>query len=301
MKTFEKPLYIISVWLWLLLAIGCADKYPSGDFRAVVISDTHISSDELKVQRLNGLIQKINDRQLPGVEMLIVTGDVVSAVYGSYVSDNPDTSDNRLARAVDIFNHLNVPFYLVMGNHDYKIGRDRDSDTYFPESEILQMEEIWKRYTGLNPYYVFTHRCWKFVILNSMRGRYLNSYFDDMQLDWLKAQLSGVQPVVLFVHHPLETDHFRIWCKPKDLINTDKEPRFFEIVRGYKQNIKGIFVGHGHRWISDTLFETIPVFETGSFGDANEPVYYIVGFQTGIKNIQVARNSKILIPGQNGL
>jgi hypothetical protein len=57
MKTFEKSLYIISVWLWLLLAIGCADKYPSGDFRAVVISDTHISSDELKVQRLNGLNQ----------------------------------------------------------------------------------------------------------------------------------------------------------------------------------------------------------------------------------------------------
>jgi len=35
----------------------------------------------------------------------------------------------------------------------------------------------------------------------------------------------------------------------------------------YKDVIKGIFVGHGHMWVYDKLFDSIDVYETDSFGD----------------------------------
>jgi 3',5'-cyclic AMP phosphodiesterase CpdA len=273
--------------------ICCSVEYPRGDFHAVVISDTHISNDARKQERLLTLIGWINTGQLPGVELMVVTGDVVSSVYGSYYPDNPDTSDNRLSRAVDTFRKLHMPFLLAMGNHDYKIGRDRDSDAPFSQEEIFHMEKIWEKFTSQPPYYSTNHRGWKFIVLNSMRGRYLQRHFDDQQLQWLNVQLSEGKPSLLFFHHPLQTDHFRIWAKKKDVITEDNEPRFYQLLEKYRKVVKGIFVGHGHRWVNDLLKQTIPVFETESFGDASSPEYYVIGFSQQSHTIQVVRNAAI--------
>ncbi len=279
-KEFLSIRFVTSL-IWILF-IGCLfsckdSGYPAGDFHFVVISDIHVSDDSAKIERLNSLINKINSGILPGVEFLVATGDIVSCVYGSYYSDRPDTSDNRLIKAVSTFRNLQVPYLLVMGNHDYKIGRDRDSDTYFPEQEIVHMESIWRQYTGFPPYYSRSFRGWNFIVLNSMRGRYLNRHFDKKQLDWLEQELSKKQPVVIFMHHPLKTDNFRIWAKPGDLITPDSEPRFFTILNKNRNTIYGIFVGHGHSWVRDTLFNKVPVYETSSFGDSRNEICFIAG------------------------
>jgi hypothetical protein len=39
------------------------------------------------------------------------------------------------------------------------------------------------------------------------------------------------------------------------------------VLQTYKSKIKGIFVGHGHLKVYDTLDSTIPVYETASIGD----------------------------------
>jgi 3',5'-cyclic AMP phosphodiesterase CpdA len=288
----KRAMKLAIVCLFILL-ICCSVEYPPGDFHAVIISDTHISNDIRKVERLQTLIGWINLGQLPGVELMFVTGDVVSSVYGYYYPENPDTSDNRLSRAVDTFRELHIPFLLVMGNHDYKIGRNRDSDTAFSQQEILDMEQIWEKYTSQAPYYGTDHQGWKFIILNSMRGRYLQRYFDDHQLQWLDEQLAEGKPSLLFFHHPLQTDHFRIWAKKKDVITEDNEPRFYQLLEKYRKVVKGIFVGHGHRWVNDLLKQTIPVFETESFGDASSPEYYVIGFSQQSHTIQVVRNAAI--------
>jgi hypothetical protein len=124
-----------------------------------------------------------------------------------------------------------------------------------------------------------------------MRGKDINRAFDETQLNWFENELINSDKAVLFFHHPIETDHFRFWCKPKDLIDEDLEPRFFELLRRHRQIVKGIFVGHGHRWVHDTLFETIEVYETDSFGDASEPVYYVVGFDQDKQRLNIAQNA----------
>ena len=288
-------------WIWLLIILSiilnfifgsCNDgqRYPTGDFYAVIVSDTHVSLDKSKIDRLNKLSKMIISEELSDVHFIVNTGDVVSRVYGEYRNDNPDTSDNRLRRAVEAFKKMQIPWYFVMGNHDYKIGPDRDSDTFFPRQEIEMMEDIWIKETGFNPYYSFDHGKWRFIILNSMRGRYLHRQFDDQQMEWLRNQLKDNNPVILFFHHPMQTDNFTLWAHPKDVITEETESEFYQILKEHKNHIKGIFVGHGHRWVQDVLFDKIKVYETNSFGDEDELMYYVVGFDTLNMTISVGKN-----------
>ncbi len=150
-----------------LAAWGCgsiATKYPEGDFHIMVISDTHISNDESKIERLNVLADKINRGEFPGVAFVVNTGDVVSSVYKSYNKDNPQPQESRLFKALTAFNRFQIPYYWVMGNHDYKIDSDRDSDAPYEYDEILFMEKIWKQMTGFNPFYSFAYSGWKFIV-----------------------------------------------------------------------------------------------------------------------------------------
>jgi len=261
----------------------------------MVISDIHISRDESKDRRLQSLISDINTDRYPGLKGLIVTGDCVSKVYSDKKDGMHLESGNNLAKLVELLQPLSVPYFLVMGNHDYKIDSDKDSDAPFSRQEIDTMEAIWKKYTNFEPYYSVHHSGWKFIILNSMRGRYLDRAFDPSQIAWFENELATGQPILMFFHHPIETDHFNLWGKWADLITPEKEPRFYELCVMHKEQIKGIFVGHGHRWIEDTLYEQVPVFETESFGESDETLFYLIGIDTVEQKIQVSRSPVLTV------
>lgn len=281
---------LLLIFIGLLVScIGFSTSNFSADFQAIVISDPHISNDESKDKRLAQLITRINANEFPSAQLLLITGDLVSSVYGNDEPNVPDESNNRMKKLQALLGELKIPYYLILGNHDYKFNRSVDSDRYFSLEEILQMEHIWKSDTGIEPYYAFEHQGWKFICLNSMRGRYVNRHFDDEQLDWFEAQLNDDKPTILLFHHPLKTDHFKIWCKPKHLISPDKEPRFYALLEKYRPHIKGIFVGHGHRWVQDRLFGTIKVYETASFADSKGSPFYLVGFDKHTLAIQVKK------------
>jgi predicted phosphodiesterase len=283
---------LIPVALMLPFLSGCgADCPPAGDFFAMVIADTHISNDVAKTERFEGFLRSVEGGAYPGVELVLIVGDVVSSVHDRYHPEAPDAGYNRLAVVAGILERLTLPVHLVMGNHDYKIERDRDSDTYFGLPELQFMEQIWTRHTGYPPYYSAMRHGWKFIVLNSMRGRYLNRHFDDEQLQWLESELSDDRPVILAFHHPLETDNFRIWCKPGHLVTRKKEPRLYSLLQAHKQKIKAIFVGHGHRFVSDRLFGTIGVHEVASFGDRQDSPFLMVGLSLEGERVEVSRGT----------
>jgi len=298
-RNFVNRMRIRDLWL-IFFTIGtiysCSSipkGYPAGDFKFMVISDTHISNDVSKDERLSELIEKINYGEFSGVELLFVTGDVVSSHYSDYDSLDPGKNISRLHKAVNLFNKLTVPHYLIMGNHDYKIDSEHDSDYPFSLSYLRNMENIWEKETGRPPNCSFIHKGWKFICLSSFRGRQRVKHFDDQQLDWLEKELDCNLPVLLFFHHPLKTDHFRIWCSFSTRINPDRDERFYDILNKYKHSIKGIFVGHGHFWVHDKLFDSIQVYETDSFADNTKPQYLIIGINNRKKKIMVAQNPKI--------
>ncbi len=222
----------------LILIAGCAEKrFPAGDFFAVVVSDTHISRDESKDERLRKLLRQINTRQLGDVHLVFNTGDAVSRIFGDYTDSNRDTEDDRLQRYLDIISGSEVPVYTALGNHDYKIGPNVDSDGPFSKDQIEFAESLWQTKGDIYPYFSLDYNGWKFIILNSMRGRYRERNFEPQQIEWLSGELQTQMPSILFFHHPVETDNLKFWCSFDDLITEEKEPEFFALCRQYKNNI----------------------------------------------------------------
>jgi len=256
----------------------------------MVISDIHISNDQSKDERLISLINEINSGKFSDIDLLVITGDNVSSYY-SKRNDGDRLENNRTLKLMSILKKISKPYLMALGNHDYKIDRNKDSDAPFSIDEINEIEKLWKDHAGLEPYYSMEINGYKMIILNSMRGMYLNRRFDPEQMNWLADQMKENIPVFLFFHHPAQSDNFKIWGKPKDLATPENEEKFFTILAKYKSNIKGIFVGHGHMWISDTLFNTIPVYETASFGEGNGLNFYRVSVDE-LGKVKVKKNSK---------
>jgi metallophosphoesterase superfamily enzyme len=284
-------LNISKLCLALLFLLSGLSLAQGNQFNFIVISDIHISNDESKDQKLVGFIDEINNGKLSNTELLVITGDNVSSYYASR-NNGDGLENNRALKLIAILKNLKKPYLIALGNHDYKIDREKDSDAPFTFDEINSIEILWNEHGGVEPYYSIDHRDIRFIILNSMRGRYLNRSFDNEQINWLAEQMKEKKPVFLFFHHPIRTDNFRIWGKPKDLITPENEEKFFSILSKYKDQVKGIFVGHGHMWISDKLFNTIPVYETASFGEGKGLNYYSIEFDAVKQETIIIKNSK---------
>lgn len=299
MKLKIIKILLLTLITFLVVSCGKIDSDKTGgketnnSFSILVLSDIHISNDESKDIRLRNLIDSINAGNFENLDLLIATGDLVSSFYKD--RNNGDGFDNnRAAKFSSIIKEVEIPYYLALGNHDYKIDGDKDSDAPFSFEEIDTMEKLWKKFAGLEePFYSVNHKGWKLILLNSMRGRYLERAFDDDQMEFLKNELEEGKPTLLFFHHPIETDNFTIWAKPKDLITPGKEEQFFELVKEHKTQVKGIFVGHGHRWIEDILFGTIPVYETDSFADNEKSPYQLIRIDTLANIINVTQHEFI--------
>lgn len=288
-------LVFISIFL---LIISCDNNTHTqreqidNDYSLLILSDIHISNDVTKDQRLADMISAVNDGMFKNLDMLIITGDVVSS-FQRFRDRGDELENQRAAKFIQIASRLEIPWYIALGNHDYKIDSDRDSDAPFSFQDINKMEVLWRESGNVEPYYAIEHKGWNLLILNSMRGRYLDRFFDDQQMQWLEMELQKELPVLLFFHHPVKTDHIKVWCKPKDLITPDTEPQFFSLVKAHQKQIKGIFVGHGHRWVNDVLFETVPVYETDSFADNKKSPFHLVDIDTTRNLLNVTRHEFI--------
>ncbi len=276
-----------------LLIVDCSSfsyTYPKADFNFMVISDEHVSENTTIDLRINQLVNNINRNMYPNLNFLISTGDNVSYVYNHYYPDSLNKSVNYLEKFNNIIKGINIPYYLVMGNHDFEIDSDRGSNKHFAESEIKKMEKIFTKITDFKPYYSFVKNNWQFIVLNSMSGRYHNRFFDDNQIEFLLKELKNNLPTILFFHYPLETDNFHFWCWPSAMITQNDEPEFYNILANNKRLIKAIFVGHGHMWIHGKLNNSTDVYETESFGYNNGLPFYIVGVDTVKQKIYAARS-----------
>lgn len=246
-------------------------------FSFVVLSDIHVSDNDSKLKKLEKFVSFYNTNLAAHSEFVLTTGDNVSFLLTDRTNGVDEPGNNKLRSFVQVMSGLEDPFYLDMGNHEYKIDERRDADGPFTKSEILKAEKIWKKETGSKPYYSFEKGEYTLVFLNNMRGRYLDRFFDEKQINWLENKLKKSSKVLLFLHHPFETDLIPYWYKKEHgTITKEDEPEFFELLSRYRNKIIGVFTGHGHEWIHDTLLNTINIWQTASFGDNNEFAYYVV-------------------------
>jgi 3',5'-cyclic AMP phosphodiesterase CpdA len=193
--------------------VGCraASTQAGGrPFRFLVVNDLHHGTPECD-PFFAALVRQMKTHA--GVELALLLGDL---------ADTGKPED--LAAVCDRFQKLGVPFYPVIGNHDYASPTDRSAyEQVFPGRLNFQ----------------FGHRDWQFIGIDTTQGTdYQKTKISSATLNWLDATLPKLdrrKPTVLFTHFPLGEG-----VPMRPLNAAEVLDRFADV------NLRGVFGGHHH-------------------------------------------------------
>lgn len=194
------------------------------EFAFAFVTDTHIGSSTSE----EDLIRTIEDiNKLANLDFALITGDITEM-----------GTNTELKRAKEIIDRLEIPYYVVPGNHD----------TGWSESGGVGFI----REFGSDKF-VFEHEGYKFI--GTASGPYVRMSDGHIPRDaivWLDQILKETpkeQPIVFINHYPLDNS-LDNWYEATDRLK--------------KYNIQFAICGHGHRNKAKN-FEGIP----GTMGRSN--------------------------------
>jgi 3',5'-cyclic AMP phosphodiesterase CpdA len=299
MNHATRCLVIFILIMFTMVSTGCRDnETPSSAdrsaFEFIVVSDIHVRlpgnpddgyyDNQTNLANAMLAVDLINE-QYGDADFVAVSGDLVGCLFSENIHDYQTHGSNPAVQFRTLFDHLRLPYYVALGNHDYHTGFDPVILEHIPAADPQAVEQIWKTVLGVDAFYSFIHKGVHMIFLNSNRGatrlqpcRGLETEtlcmgsFDTAQLDWLEACLDRPEPAVIFSHHPPaereETSGQPFWISTlSEIMVIDPADPFYEIIERRKDRVLAIFSGHWHLWREYTLFDTIPVYLTGSVGD----------------------------------
>ncbi|ADG93851.1 metallophosphoesterase [Arcobacter nitrofigilis DSM 7299] len=210
----------------------------------VQVSDTHIKSkgklayNKVDIHKaLYNCILHINNLK-PKPDLVIFTGDI---------TDNGTNEEYKLFK--ETVKLLDVPFYVIPGNHDNAENLKREFEEYdwFEENNHLSLviEDFPIRIIGLD---------------SSIKGKSYGGLSEERLL-WLEKQLNKFpdKKVLLFIHHP----PVKIGIEHMDVQNLQiGRERLADLLGKYEQ-VLALACGHVHR-VSTTLWNKIIVLTAAS-------------------------------------
>ena len=168
------------------------------------------------IARLNALT--------PRPDAVIMTGDLVDG-----------GSPEEYAHLKSLLATLELPYYLVPGNHD---DRDALRDAFPERAELRAGGEFVQYALDLGPL--------RLIALDSVQAGQSGGTLCDARLAWLAAQLDAARglPVVIALHHP----PFDCGIAHMDAIRLapDAATRLDALVRQHP-NVERVICGHVHR------------------------------------------------------
>ena len=177
-------------------------------FRFAFLSDTHIGSpDGAAEEDLRRTVRDINE--MKDVAFVVITGDI---------TELGTNAELRLAKR--LFDSLNIPWYIIPGNHD----------TGWSESGGLSFTKVF----GSDRFY-FTHNGIHFIGCAS--GPYVrmsDGHVPRDAMNWMQEKLSKLnknEPVIFLNHYPLDAG-LDNWYEVIDMLK--------------KRNTLLALCGHGH-------------------------------------------------------
>ncbi len=197
-------------------------------FKIAFISDNHTSYDDFKDQ-----IKDVNSRS--DIDFVIHGGDVtLSSLHKEFTWFN------------EIIGELEVPFFTVIGNHDYlSNGKALYEKSFGPTS------------------YVFTFRGCKFVIFDNIVWENKNR---DPDFEWFKESLkndANYNHVIPFSHIPPWSDQY----------NYGNERIFDQIMM--ERDIKLSIHGHAHKYYFGKKYGKIDYLIVGDTPDRDYAIISI--------------------------
>lgn len=207
------------------------------------ISDLHISALGVKTlgiapmsENLKLCVKHIN-QLATRPDIVLVTGDI---------SNNGDIDE--LINAKNILNILNIPYFVIPGNHDNR----QDLLTIFGEKSCQMNSDQLIQYT-INDYDVH------FIAIDSTIPNQSGGEFSHKSDQWLRKQLLKAhnKPTILFMHHP----PINLGISETNIEGFDGKKRLANIVKTHT-NIEAILCGHIHlsahtRW-HGSIINTAP-------------------------------------------
>ena len=174
----KKILCTLLIMTALLTTVGAQER----NLTYVYLTDTHIIEGDDNNQDVINCISDINT--LKDIRFVVITGDLTE--FGS---------DREIALSKKIFDKLQVPYYVIAGNHDSKwseSGCNTFLNTYGYETFAFEEEGI------------------KFLATNSGPDmRMMPGLIPTESLVWLKKEVSKIddnQPIIFFNHYPMNSD-----------------------------------------------------------------------------------------------
>ena len=292
----QKLLFSLFYFMFLL-DIPIAMNAPKSDSLSVLLmSDTHICNlngyhpqfEKSRQHYGNGIEPLENFLSTKpdslNVDAVVITGDLIDYYEAETYSDR--LLATQIEQFTPIANLCPVPLYLTLGNHDIASYWIVESDSSKENFQINahKARAAWIRNIPCfqnGTYYARSFKVgdinYRFLFLDN--GYSLNDngrWLDKVQLDWLNYQLknTGGDPVIIFMHKYLpvaDENNDGIVFSTKWNLTIDKETcskGFLKILNDNK-NIKALFVGHGHRNVSENILlpngHKIMQIETGGF------------------------------------
>lgn len=288
--------WTISIILAVLMFFGLQCHSSNASLKFVQLSDAHFSTGKLNTtykmlaespRLLDDAISQIN--AMSNVSFVMFTGDQINRPY-----------EKELNAFLPYAQKLNVPWYIVFGNHDTMV------DGYLSPSVYMYLVNKYnKNYKFTKTYYSFVpQKGYKVIVLDSIIREVLTSKgrIGEAQLAWLDNELKNSQKdtVLIFIHGPI----IEPYSSPNH--RTVDASKVEEVLKKYKNPI-AVFQGHYHAarilQKDNILYVTCPslVSYPNAFrvitvtNQKNQVKFNIELKETGLKNVQ--RLAKLLVFG----
>lgn len=237
------------------------------------ISDAHYSSAKTNTsyrltaesgELLQDAVEQVN--QTPNMSFVMFTGDMINTPY-----------QKELMKFIPYANQLNVPWYVVLGNHDICVGGFLSKQVYW---KILNSHN--KHFHFTKTYYSFVpKKGYKVIGLDSIIDDRItaNGHIDEAQLKWLDKELakSKRSTVLIFLHNPLVEP---LHSESHKLLNADQ---VLAVLNKYNNPI-AVFSGHYH---------TTKVTQIGNVLHVSTPS--LVSYPNSFRIIRVCNQKKKVI------
>ena len=207
-------------------------------FTFAFMTDVHMNSNNMEISS-KGLKQALEHAKSKNVDFIIFGGDLVD--LDRLQPQDSLRADSLIKTFKSIVDESGVKAYFTIGNHDrfYTFNNRTDAAGF----------SLFEKYLG-ETYYSFDHEGIHFVVLNSVQidDSTKNYSVGPEQLEWLKADLSGISPqtpLVVSTHVPFQSLYYPAVegvVKNVDMFSNFKE--VWDILLNY--NLKVILQGHQH-------------------------------------------------------
>lgn len=193
-------LLLLTIFLLTIASCTTETKPETEKFSFAFITDIHLQKEDQAPEGFRKAIADINAMQ---PDFVLTGGDLImDALEEPY-----ESADSLYDMYVEEVKGFNMPVYNTIGNHElFGIYEVSGVSPDHPEYRY----GMYEKRIG-ETYYSFDHKGWHFIVLNSIIDTEDREYIgmvDEVQMEWLKADLLKVDPktpIVISTHIPFIT------------------------------------------------------------------------------------------------